>query len=125
MLAFMPLPLPLPEAHATKPRLSTNPQNQIAPNPLHPLVPATECFTKWLTPYSLSHLDQLSQHFPIDIIIHHQLCLANSIQLSTLGNYSASLLHFTKFCNDLGIPESEHIPTLESLLSHFIASWGA
>ena len=30
-----------------------------------------------------------------------------------------------KFCDDLGIPESDCMPGSESLLSHFIAAWGA
>jgi len=122
---FMHLPLLRPEVCATKPRLSSNPQNCITPNPLRPFVPATECFTKWLTPYGLAHLDKLSQWFPIDIIICHWLCLANSILPLTLSNYSAGLLRLTKFCDDHNIPEAERMPASESLLSHFIALCGA
>ena len=123
-VAFEPPPLPLPLAHTTKPRLSNNPQNHISLNSLRPLVPATQCFTKWIMPYGIACLDQLSHQVPIDIMIHHHLCLANCILPSTLSNFVASLLQFTKFCDDYSIPESECMPTLESFLSHFIATWG-
>ena len=45
--------------------------------------------------------------------------------MSTVGNYWAGLLRFTKFCNDSRIPELEQMPAFESLLSHFIALRGA
>src|SRR5882724_2268289 len=100
-VAFIPPPLPLLKTCITRPRLSTNPQNQIAHNSLHPLVPAMQCLTKWLThTYGLVHLDVLSHQFPVDIITCCHLCLANSIQPSTLSNYLASLLRFMKFSDD-------------------------
>jgi len=124
-VAFTPPPLPLPDRHSTKPRLSSNPQNHIIPSPLRPLVPASQCFTNWLTPYGIAHLDKLSLQYPLEIIIRHHLCLANSVQSSTLSNYSAGLLRFTKFCNNYNIPELECMPALESLLSLFISALGA
>ena len=124
-VAFELPPLPLPEIHATKPRLFRNPHNCISPNPLQPLIPATQCFTKWLAPYGIACLNHLSCQFHVDIIIHCHLCLANCILPSTLSNYVSSLLCFTKFCNNYSVPESDPLPASEPLLSHLIATWGA
>ena len=44
---------------------------------------------------------------------------------NTLKNYAASLTCFTKFCNDFAIPEVEHMPASEILLSTFITSHGS
>ena len=124
-VVFIPPPLLLPDDHAIKHRLLSNPQDHISPNLLQPLIPAAQSLTKWLTPYGLSCLDQLSFEFPTNIIIHHHQCLAKCIQPTTLSNYLASLLQFTKFCDDYGVPESDRMLALESLLSHSIATWGA
>jgi len=116
-------PMCLPwESFSQKLRLSTDPHNHIEPNPLHPPVLASECITKWLTPYGIVKLDSLILKFPIDIIIHCCLCLINSIQPSMLSNYSTSLLCFNKFCDDYGIPENDHMPASEAILSLFIAT---
>ena len=76
-------------------------------------------------PYGIARLDHLSCQFPLDIIIHRHLCLANCILCLTLSKYAAGLLHFMKFCDDYAVPESDRMPASESLLSHFIATCGA
>ena len=124
-VAHVPPPLPLLDVQTIKLWLSTNPQNCISPNPLCLLVPATQHLTNWLNPFGIVNLDHLSHQYPVDIVICHCLCLTNSVQPSTLSSYSAGLLRFTKFCNDIGIPESECMPASESLISHFIVSHGA
>ena len=43
----------------------------------------------------------------------------------TLKNYAAGLSRFNKFCDDFNIPESEHMPASECLLSTFITTHGA
>ena len=94
-------PLQLPDVCTVKPRLSANPQNHISPKPLCPLVPAAQCLTNWLTPYGLAHLDHLSHQYPV---ICHHLCLANSVQPSTLSNYSASCEGYTTPYNESPFP---------------------
>jgi len=44
---------------------------------------------------------------------------------NTLKNYAAGLACFTKFCDDFIIPESEHMPASELLLTTFITTHGA
>src|SRR5882724_4268048 len=122
---FIAPPLPLPVAHTKRPRLASKPQNRIVPNTLCPHVIASECFTKWLTPYGIAKLDSLSRLFSHDIIIRRRLCTANCVLPSTLNSYAAGLARFTKFCDDSNIPEEDRMPASESLLSHFIASRGA
>jgi len=124
VVPFVPPPLLLPVKHVQKPRLSSNPQNCIVPNPLHPPVLTSECITKWLTPYGIAKLDTLALNFPIDIITHHCLCIINSIQPLTLSNYSTGLLHLSKFCDNYKVPEVDCMPASESMLSLFIAPCG-
>ena len=123
-VAFVPPSLLLLEGCLPKPRLSTNPQNCIIPSSLRPHVPTIQHFTHWLTPYRIAHLDSLSSLFPPDIIIRCRLCIANSIQPSTLSNYSSGLLRFTIFCDDYNVPEMDCMLASESLLSLFISTRG-
>src|SRR5882724_1136147 len=60
-----------------------------------------------------------------DIIIRHRPCMAKCVLPSTLNSYAAGLVHFTKFCDDLDIPEEDQMLASRLLLSHFIASHGA
>jgi len=116
----------------TAPRCSHH-QTMVVNQPIEPYFSKypSPAHTSYSMPYQLAnpisivHLDHLSHQYPVDIVICHCLCLTNSVQPSTLSTYSAGLLRFTKFCNDIGIPESECMPASESLLSHFIVSHGA
>src|SRR5882724_10158977 len=48
--------------------------------------------------------------------------MANSVLLSTLSNYLAGLIHFTKFCDDFSVPKDVHMLAPETLLSTFIST---
>jgi len=102
-------PLPLPVNMPLNPGCSTTHRIaylQLAQTSflLHNILPNGSCLM------ALPVLTNLSP-IPIDIIICCHLCLANCILPSTLINYVAGLLQFTKFCDDYSIPESEHMPT--------------
>src|SRR5882724_3957979 len=79
----------------------------------------------WLTPYGISKLDETSRLFPAHTIIRCHLVIANSVLLSTLSNYAASLICFTRFCDDFHVPEEIHMPAPETLLSTFICTGAA
>src|SRR5882724_1607280 len=111
-------PLPQLETCQKCPRVSSNPQNHLVPNPLCPLVPAADRFTSWLSLYGIAHMNMELTHFPSEIIICRCLVMAHCVLPNTLKNYTAGLSHFTKFCDDFEIPESEWIPTSELLLSY-------
>ncbi|KAF8586221.1 hypothetical protein K439DRAFT_1341413 [Ramaria rubella] len=51
--------------------------------------------------------------------------MSHFIEPMSLKNYSARLIHFTKFCDDFNIPETRCMPASESLLCTFISKWGA
>ena len=40
----------------------------------------------------------------------------------TLKNYTTGLSRFTKFCDDFNVPEPEHMPASECLLSTFVTT---
>ena len=44
---------------------------------------------------------------------------------NTLKNYAAGLTHFTKFCDDIKVPEADHMPASEAILSTFVTTYGA
>src|SRR5882724_3290630 len=93
------------ESFSQKLRLSTDPHNCIEPNPLHPPILASECITKWLTPYGIAKLDSLILKFPIDII-HCCHCLINSVQPLMLSNYSAGLYASTNSAMTMACPKT-------------------
>src|SRR5882724_9967894 len=79
----------------------------------------------WLTPYGIAKLDEASHLFPAQTIIRCRLIMANSILPSTLNNYVASLIRFTKFFDDFTVPKHVRMSAPESLLSTFISTHAA
>jgi len=63
--------------------------------------------------------------FPGHVIAHHHLFISQSVNKEMLSNYSAGLIHFTRFCNNFSILEASHMPASEALLAMFITHWGA
>jgi len=53
------------------------------------------------------------------------LVMAQCVLPNTLKNYASSLTHFTKFCDDFHICESDHMPASYFLLSTFVMMHGA
>ena len=51
--------------------------------------------------------------------------MANSVLHSTLSDYSSGLVCFTNFCDNFKVPEEDHIPASETLLSIFISNQAA
>src|SRR5882724_661837 len=122
MAPFVPPSLPSPDPGKRRPRLPPKQQDRITPNPLRPNILAADCFTGWLTPFGISKLDEASHLFPAHTIIRRRLVMANSVLPSTLSNYAASLIRFTKFCDDFHVPEEIRMPAPETLLSTFIST---
>ena len=123
--SFVSPPLPQPEASQRQPRIPTKLHDQIMLNPLCPAILSVDHFTHWLTPYGITKLDDMAHSFPIQSIIHHRLLIANCVLPSTLSSYSAGLIRFTRFCDNHNVPEEDHMPTMEFLLSIFITIHGA
>ena len=90
-------------------RLPKNPQDCITPNNLRPLVPASGCFTSWLTPYGIAQMNNHASIIPPEIIIHRHLVMVRTVLPATLKNYAAGLSQFIKFCDDFGISKSDRI----------------
>ncbi|PBK86755.1 hypothetical protein ARMGADRAFT_1035312 [Armillaria gallica] len=51
--------------------------------------------------------------------------MANSVTEETWGNYGASLLRFTQFCDAYSVLESLHVLASEPLLALFVSEMGA
>ena len=97
--------------------------NSYAPSLFRSHVPASERLHHWLSPHALSHHNQVTSQIPFlaaSILMHGML---SSLKQKTRSNYSAGLLRFTQYCDQLHIPEHKHCPACETLLSAFIASY--
>src|SRR5882724_223800 len=125
MAPFVPPSLPSPDPGKRRPRLPPKQQDRITPNPLRPNILATDRFTGWFTPFGISKLDEASPLFPAHTIIRRCLVMANSVLPSTLSNYAAGLIRFTKFCDNFHVPKETHMPAPETLLSTFISTRAA
>ena len=125
LASFVPPPLPLPDPCNRQPRIPHKIHDRITPNSLHPLILAPDRFTKWLTPYHIAKMDQASWLFLAQTIVRHCLTMANWILPSTLTNYTLGLICFTKFFKDFQVPEADHMPASETILSMFISTWAA
>jgi len=79
----------------------------------------------WLSPFGIAQMNVEALHFPPEVIIRKRLVMARCVLPGTLKNYAASLSRFTKFCDDFGVPEVEHMPASESLLCTFVTTRGA
>ena len=70
-------------------------------------------------------MDFRSKLLPMHIITQERLVVTRSISPRALRNYSARLLRFTCFCDDLDIAEDLHMPAPEWLLLAFVTTHGA
>src|SRR5882724_3300818 len=100
-------------------------QNQTLPSTLHPHVSATQHFIHWMTPFGLTKIAELNTHLPPLIITCQRVVLGKAVNAKTPSNYSAGLLQFTQFCDNMGILKELRMPAPEWLLSHFITTKGA
>jgi len=110
LVPFIPPSLLLPEPSKRCPKLPPKLHDCIKPNQLHPHVLTSNCFTDWLTLYGITNFDAASLLFPTHPLIRCCLIMANSVLPSTLSNYSAGLIHFTKFCDNFNIPKEVCMP---------------
>jgi len=122
---FIPPPLPRPDERKRRPRMSGKPEDRIHTSILRPHVLAQDRFLSWLTPYGVDRLNTLAQQFPAHLLARRRIIITSSIKPKSLGNYAAGLVRFTKFCDNLGIPEQDRMPASENLLSLFVATRGA
>ena len=122
---FQPPSLLPPSKHQKHPRLSRNPVNRPLPCPFRPKVLAADCFLSWLTPYGINQTKLDLSEFPAGIVARHRLIITRAVKPTTLSNYAASLVRFTKFCDDYNIPEHDCMPASETLLATFITTRGA
>src|SRR5882724_8574515 len=96
LVPFVLPSLPLPKPSRRQSRLPPKLQDHIILNLLCPHILVANCFTGWLTPYGIARLNEASHLFPTHSIIRCCLIMANSVLPSTLSNYSAGFIHFTK-----------------------------
>ena len=99
-----------------KTRTSRKLMNQIQPNALQPHIAVADRFLLWMTPFGIHDMDFCSKFLPMHIITQEHLIVMWSISPKALGNYSAGLLRFTCFCDDLGITEDLCMLALKWLL---------
>lgn len=116
---------PQPARNLGVPRRSSKPYNRLAPSPLRPHVLARDRIATWRTPYSFLSLRSLSMSFSSEVISHWQDVVLSSVDPDTRGNYGAGLLRFNHFCDTHLVPEVERMPASETLLSMFVANYGA
>ena len=115
----------LEQHHLIKARTSRKLTNHIQPNALRPHVAAADRSLLWMTPFGIRDMDFRSKLLPMHIITQERLVVTRSISPRALVNYSAGLLRFTRFCDDLDIAEDLRMPAPEWLLSAFVTTCGA
>ena len=103
--------------HAKPPKYS--------PSPLRPDISTPDCLVHWLTPFSISYMNDRSACFPPEVIVCEHFVISHAVSNNTLSNYTAGLLHFTNFCDNFNIPENNRMPATKSLLCIFITTHGA
>ena len=122
---FKPPSLPPPSTRQKHPRLTCNPVDRPLSCPLHLKVLAADCFHLWLTPYGIDQAKLDSIEFPNDILAKRRTILSHAVKPTTLSNYAAGLIRFTKFCNNYAIPERDRMPASKKLLVTFVTTRGA
>ena len=115
----------LKQHRLVKARTSRKSTNHIQPNALRPHVAAADRSLLWMTPFGIRDMDFCSKLLPLHIITRERLVVTRSISPRALVNYSAGLLRFTHFCDDLDIAEDFRMPAPEWLLSAFVTTRGA
>ena len=92
----------------------------LSQNPLCPHVIVANHLMRWLTPFSISHMNSLTALFPPQPIAMSHILLSRLIAPTTFTNYSSGLICFSCFCDDYHIPKSLCMPGSEALLTQFI-----
>jgi hypothetical protein len=77
----------------------------------------------WSTPHTSTYNDNLHSNLSSDAVSTLFHVLLASLDIATRRNYGSSLLRFTQFCDEQHTPEALRMPTSETLLSAFCASW--
>src|SRR5882672_2736867 len=77
-------PLPQLELCQKRPRIPSNPQHCLLPNPLCPHISASNRFMSWLSPYGIVHINVELSHFPPEIIVHRHLFMVRCVLPNTL-----------------------------------------
>jgi hypothetical protein len=78
-----------------------------------------------MTLYGLNSMDKQLETFSHGIIACRRIIMSRTVSPKTLGNYTAGLIQFTKFCDDLNISEQNRMPASELLLATFVTTPGA
>ena len=118
-----PLAYIVPHPHV-KSRTSQKVCDSMLTHPLRPPCAAGEWLLLWLTPYGIRDMDACARLLPFHIITRKCLLLSRAVTPKTLSNYSAGLLRFIQFCDNLHIPEELSMPAPEWLLSSFLTFCG-
>ena len=115
---------PLMTCHShPQPWASCIAHHSLSPNPLHPHILVPDHLTRWLTPFSIDHMNSLMEFFPPRLIAMSHILVSKSVATSTLSNYSSSLICFSWFCDDYHVPEQLQMLASEALLLLFITCW--
>lgn len=102
-----------------KPRLAKG--SHFAASSLRPVVPSHLRIAHWITPWSLSQLDEMRSQLPPQSIRRINEVAVQSWAHSTRNTQGAALLCFTEFCDELSIPETDRMPASSYLLSAFVS----
>ena len=96
--------------HRVRCRSSRKATDAVLRHTLRPPCAAGEHFVLWLTPYSIRDMDTRARLLPFHIITRERLLMSRAVTPKMLSNYGAGLVRFTKFCDDLHIPEELWMP---------------
>jgi hypothetical protein len=122
---FTPAPIPPPIPRSRRPRMTRNLLDKPLLSELRPKVFAADRFLMWNTPYGITQQKTESSSIPPHLSLRRRLVMTKAIKPSTLSNYAAGLVRFTKFCDDYHIPENDRMPASEILLATFVTTRGA
>ncbi|KIK78180.1 hypothetical protein PAXRUDRAFT_164679 [Paxillus rubicundulus Ve08.2h10] len=97
------------------------PSSRIESSSHHPRLLTSDHLLLWTTPAGLQWQKELKAKLPDFLIFKLFQVMIRSLDQDTRSNYGAGLLCFTQYCDSCNIPEGDHMPTSESLISTFTA----
>ncbi|KIK93825.1 hypothetical protein PAXRUDRAFT_144174 [Paxillus rubicundulus Ve08.2h10] len=94
----------------------------IKPSSHRPSILTSNCLLLWTTPAGLEWQKGLKSKLLDSSVFKLFQVMIWSLDLDTRSNYGAGLLWFTQYYDSCNIPEGDHMPTSESLISAFTTS---
>ncbi|KAF8125871.1 hypothetical protein EV363DRAFT_1402169 [Boletus edulis] len=106
----------------TRPPCAPKSTSKITLSPLCPHVSAPDRLLMWTTPAGLLWQRDIENKLPNPAIFKLFQVMIYSLNKDTWSNYGSGLLCFTQFCDNINIPEVDHMPTSQELITAFATS---